>query len=194
MTREFAFPGTRPRWAPDRVVDIEHLALVLDVDPAARSVAGTATLRCRALASETRSVELDAVELTIERVAVGGAPAAFRHDGKKLRIELPGPIAAGAELVVTVTYRGAPRRGLYFIAPDDAYPGKPVQVWSQGQDEDSRYWFPCFDAPHEKATSELTVTVPAHLFAVSNGTLISTAPRATAAPCTGGSTSRTAAT
>ena len=27
MTREFAFPGTRARWAPDRVVDIQHLAL-----------------------------------------------------------------------------------------------------------------------------------------------------------------------
>ena len=45
MAREFAFPGTRPRWAPDRVVDIQHLALVLAIDPVARTVAGTATLR-----------------------------------------------------------------------------------------------------------------------------------------------------
>jgi aminopeptidase N len=173
MTREFAFPGTRARWAPDRVVDIQHLALTLDVDPAAKSVAGTVTLRCRVLAADTRWVELDAVELTIEQVTVGDAAAGFRHDGKKLRIELPDPAAAGAEIVIAVGYRGAPRRGLYFIAPDEAYPHKPVQVWSQGQDEDSRYWFPCFDAPHEKATSELAVTVPAHLFAVSNGTLVS---------------------
>ncbi|HEX3762005.1 MAG TPA: M1 family metallopeptidase, partial [Kofleriaceae bacterium] len=173
MTREFAFPGTRARWAPDRVVDIQHLALVLDVDPAARTVAGSVTLSCRALAAETHSVELDAVELTIERALVGGVVAAFHHDGKKLRIDLPAPVAAGAELTIAVAYRGTPRRGLYFIAPDDAYPGKPVQVWSQGQDEDSRYWFPCFDAPHEKATSELTVTVPADLFAVSNGALVS---------------------
>jgi aminopeptidase N len=173
MTREFAFPGTRARWAPDRVVDIQHLALVLDVDPAGRRVAGTVTLRCRVIAADTRWVELDAVELTIERVTVGGEDAGFRHDGKKLRIEVPEPAAAGSELVVAVAYRGAPRRGLYFIAPDEAYPDKPVQVWSQGQDEDSRYWFPCFDAPHEKATSELTVTVPAQLFAVSNGTLVS---------------------
>src|SRR5215470_18057967 len=98
MPREFAFPGTRARWAPDRVVDIQHLALALDVDPTAKSVAGTVTLRCRALAAETHSVELDAVELTIERVTVGGAAAAFRHDGRKLRIELPAPAAAGAEL------------------------------------------------------------------------------------------------
>src|SRR5882672_10088838 len=89
MTREFAFPGTRARWAPDRVVDIQHLALVLDVDPAARRVAGSVTLRCRVIAGDARAVELDAVELTIDRVAVGGAPAEFRHDGKKLRVELP---------------------------------------------------------------------------------------------------------
>ena len=173
MTREFAFPGTRARWAPDRVVDIQHLALALDVDPATRSVTGTATLRCRVIAGDASVVELDAVELTIDRVTVGDAAARFRHDGRKLRVELPEPAAAGAELVIAVGYRGAPRRGLYFIAPDEAYPDKPVQVWSQGQDEDSRYWFPCFDAPHEKATSELTVTVPAQLFAVSNGTLVS---------------------
>jgi aminopeptidase N len=173
MTREFAFPGTRARWAPDRVVDIQHLALVLDVDPGNRRVAGTATLRVAVIAAAIRVVELDAVELTIDRVTVDGAPAGFRHDGKKLRVELAHPPEIAAELVIAITYRGAPRRGLYFIAPDDGYPDKPVQVWSQGQDEDSRYWFPCFDAPNAKATSEITVTVPAHLFAVSNGTLVS---------------------
>ena len=73
MNREFAFPGTRPRWAPDRVVDIQHLALELTVDPAKRGIAGTATLRVAVIAPDTRSVELDAVELTIERVTVGGA-------------------------------------------------------------------------------------------------------------------------
>jgi aminopeptidase N len=173
MNREFAFPGTRARWAPDRVVNIRHLALDLTVDPDKRSVVGTATLRASVIAADTRAVELDAVELTIDHVTVGGAPAGFRHDGKRLRVELPRAAPTGTELVIAVAYRGAPRRGLYFIAPDDAYPHKPVQVWSQGQDEDSRYWFPCFDAPNEKATSELTVTVPAKLFAVSNGTLVS---------------------
>jgi len=173
MTREFAFPGTRARWAPDRVVAIQHLALELDIDPANRRVAGTASLRIKAIAADTRVVELDAVELAIERVAVDGADVTFRHDGKKLRVELPAPAAIGSELVIAVTYQGAPRRGLYFIGPDDAYPNKPVQVWSQGQDEDSRYWFPCFDTPNAKATSEITVTVPPELFAISNGTLVS---------------------
>src|ERR1041385_8657960 len=111
MNREFAFPGTRARWAPDRVVDIQHLALTLDVDPAGRSVAGTAVLTCRVIAADTRWVELDAADLTIERGAVGVHPIDFRHDGKKLRVELPPPAAADSELVMEVGYRGAPRRG-----------------------------------------------------------------------------------
>ncbi|MGN6108650.1 MAG: M1 family metallopeptidase, partial [Kofleriaceae bacterium] len=175
MNREFAFPDTRAKYAPDRIVDLQHVALVLDVDPRQRTVEGTATLRGSVVAPGTRAIELDAVELHIERVALGprGAPVAFRHDGKKLRIELPEPLDAGAELVLDIHYRGAPRRGLYFISPDEGYPSKPVQVWTQGQDEDSRYWFPCLDTPNQKATSEVTVTVPAHLFALSNGVLVS---------------------
>ncbi len=172
-SREFAFPNTRKRFAADRVVDIEHLALVIDVDPALRTVAGTATLRARGLAAGARAIELDAVDLAIDKVILDGAPAPFRHDGKKLRVELASALAVGSQLDLAITYRGAPRRGLYFIAPDDGYPTKPVQVWSQGQDEDSRHWFPCFDSPHEKATTEVTVTVPAPLFALSNGTLVS---------------------
>ncbi|HUJ62769.1 MAG TPA: M1 family metallopeptidase [Kofleriaceae bacterium] len=172
MSREFAFPGTRARYAPDRVVDIQHIALALDVDPERRTVAGTARLRGAVIAAGTRAVELDAVELEIGKVTVNGKPAPARHDGKKLRVELPAQLAAGAALELAIDYRGAPRRGLYFIAPDDGYPDKPSQVWTQGQDEDSRYWFPCFDAPHEKATSELEVTVPAALFALSNGVLV----------------------
>ncbi|HET9625160.1 MAG TPA: M1 family metallopeptidase, partial [Kofleriaceae bacterium] len=173
MNREFAFPGTRAKWAPDRVVDLQHLALVIEVDPARRSVAGTASLRVAVIAPGLTSVELDAVELTIDRVAVNNATVAFRHNGKKLRVELAEPAAAGTELAISIAYRGSPRRGLYFIAPDEAYPNKPVQVWSQGQDEDSRYWFPCFDTPNVKATTEVTVSVPANLFAISNGTLVS---------------------
>ena len=173
MAREFAFPGTRPRFAPDRVVDIQHIALVLEVDPKHHQVSGTATLRAMVLAPMTKVVELDAVELTIETVSAGGKPVTFRHDGKRLRVELASPLAAGAELTLAIAYKGAPRRGLYFVAPDEGYPQKPLQVWTQGQDEDSRYWFPCFDAPHEKATSEVTVTVPANMFALSNGALVS---------------------
>jgi aminopeptidase N len=173
MTREFALPGTRPRWAPDRTVDVEHIKLVLDLDPVARLVAGTASLTLSVIAPRTRHVVLDAVELTIESVRADGSDLGFKHDGRKLRVDLGADKAIGDRVTIDVGYQGSPRRGLWFIGPDAGYPDKPVQVWSQGQDEDSRYWFPCFDSPHEKATSEVEVTVPARFFALSNGELLS---------------------
>ena len=140
-------------------------------------------------------IELDAVELTIDKVTVGGKPATFRHDGKKLRVELPADRgrrrARGRD---RLPGRAAPRPVLH-RRPTTAIRDKPLQAWTQGQDEDSRYWFPCFDAPNEKATSEIKVTVPANLFALSNGVLRRRdKTRAASARCTGGSMFRTAAT
>ncbi len=173
MSREFAFPETRPYYAADRVVDIEHIKIAVDIDVANKVVRGVVTLRITALAEVVNQLELDAVELTISAVRMADKAVEFSHDGKKLRIDLASRLKAGSTTTVEISYAGAPRRGLYFIAPDADYPDKPLQVWSQGQDIDSRYWFPCFDAPHEKATSEVVVTVPAHMFALSNGTLLS---------------------
>jgi aminopeptidase N len=170
--REFSLPGTKAKYAPDRVVDVEHVKLELDVDPAIRRIAGTATLTASVIAPATRHVTLDAVELEIERVTCDGKPVAHRHDGKLLRVDLGSPRAAGDKLALAIRYAGSPRRGIYFIAPDPGYPDKPTQVWTQGQDEDSRFWFPCFDAPHEKATTEIVARIPAAMYALSNGALI----------------------
>jgi aminopeptidase N len=173
MSREFALPGTRPRWAPDRVVDVEHIRLAIDVDPTARRINGLVALTASVIAPGTRFVELDAVELDVRGVTAAGAPLLFTHDGRRLRVDLGAPRPTGDRITLEIAYAGSPRRGLYFIAPDPGYPDKPVQVWSQGQDEDSRYWFPCFDAPNEKATSEVLATVPKGFFALSNGELVS---------------------
>lgn len=173
MSRDFAFPSTRPRYAPDRVVDIEHVALRIELDVASRALRGEARLTFRGLAAGARWIELDAVELEIEAVELGGRGLEYQHDGRRLRVQLPAPLVAGARHDLDVLYHGTPRRGLYFVGPDAGYPDKALQVWSQGQDEDARYWFPCFDAPHEKATSEVEVTVPAELMAISNGVLVS---------------------
>ncbi len=173
MSRDFAFPSARPRFAPDRVVDIEHLALRLALDLPSRSLRGEARLVFRALVAGLEWITLDAVELEILAVELAGHALPYLHDGRRLRVQLPAPATQGDRFSIDVRYRACPRRGLYFVAPDAGYPHKPVQVWSQGQDEDSRYWFPCFDSPHEKATSELEVTVPAAMTAVSNGVLVS---------------------
>jgi aminopeptidase N len=46
-------------------------------------------------------------------------------------------------------------------------------MWSQGQDIDSRWWFPCLDYPIQKASVELRATVEEPYFCLGNGSLIS---------------------
>jgi hypothetical protein len=93
---------------------------------------------------------------------------------------MPRVLTAGDEIEVAIDYSARPRRGLYFVGPDDGYPNKPVQAWTQGEDEDSRYWFPCYDYPNNRATSEVVATVPENFTAVSNGALLETTSNRTA--------------
>jgi aminopeptidase N len=171
MKREFALPGSRPRYSPDRVCAVRHIKLDVALDVEARRIAGTCTLTLSPLVSGPTWLRLDAVELDIERVTRAGARLEHQHDGKVLRVPL-GEVREGDAFDLEIAYSGQPRRGIYFVGPDQGYPDKPVQVWTQGQDEDSRFWFPCFDSPSEKATSEIIATVPAGFTAVSNGLLV----------------------
>ena len=91
---------------------------------------------------------------------------------------MPRALGAGEEIEIAIDYAGQPRRGLYFVGPDDAYPNKPRQAWTQGEDEDSRYWFPCYDYPNNRTTSEVIATVPEKFTAVSNGALVGTSSNA----------------
>ncbi|ACY17892.1 M1 family aminopeptidase [Haliangium ochraceum] len=187
MKRAFPFPGTRSHYAPDSICRIEHVRIDIDVEVEQRRIHGRTSLTLspigglseRAAAGGASTwVPIDAVEFDIEAVSCGGQALPYRYDGQVLRVDLAPALAAAPDeagrkrsrLVVDIDYGTRPRRGLYFVGPDEGYPDKPSQVWSQGQDQDSRYWFPCFDTPHAKATSELIARVPAHFSAVSNGT------------------------
>jgi aminopeptidase N len=171
-TPAHALPGDHAQWPRDRVVDVRHTLFELALDVSGQSVGGTVTHTVIPLNDGLKQVTFDAVEMQIERVALNGASAKHRYDGVRLSVDLGGPKNRGDRLNIAITYRATPRLGLYFIAPDEAYPDKPTQVWSQGQDEDSRYWFPCYDYPNEKQTSEMIATVPGTWFALSNGYLV----------------------
>ncbi|MGK2964503.1 MAG: M1 family aminopeptidase [Tepidiformaceae bacterium] len=167
-----ALPGDRQVWPRDRVVDVRHTRLELKLDLPARGISGTATHTVAPLNDGLGHVEFDACEMTIESVKVAGSAASYDYDGARIRIDIGGARKRGVEFRIAIAYRATPRLGLYFTGPDEGYPDKPVQVWSQGQDEDSRYWFPCFDYTGEKQSSEVIVAVPGHWYALSNGRLL----------------------
>nr|MDQ3373438.1 M1 family metallopeptidase [Acidobacteriota bacterium] len=48
------------------------------------------------------------------------------------------------------------------------------QIWTQGEPEESRHWFPSYDFPDDKATSEQFITVEKDETAIANGELLET--------------------
>ena len=170
--RPFQPAHVEPNWPRDRSAEIKHIKIELALDFERRRIAGTATHRIAAIADGLAALEFDAAELAISAVRAGGEPIAFESADNKLRVTFARALAAGGEIEVAIDYSATPRRGLYFVGPDDGYPDKPVQAWTQGEDEDSRYWFPCYDYPNNRTTSEVIATVPEKFTAVSNGALV----------------------
>ncbi|WP_349306858.1 M1 family metallopeptidase [Lyngbya confervoides] len=171
----FELPGAKPNYVPDRPGQVEHIFLDLALDIPQQHCAGTCHLRLNPIRDGIASVTLDAVNLNIQAVKVDKHPQDYDYDGHHLTIPLSQPTQAGKALTFSIDYSlDHPQRGLYFIAPSSDYPEKPTQVWTQGEDEDSRYWFPCFDYPGQLATSEVRVKVPQGYRAISNGELLET--------------------
>ncbi len=172
--RPFAVTGASPHYAPDRPVKLDHIALDLSVDPKKKKLEGTITHRAKVVASHLKWIKLDQVDLDILDVKIGMEKAKFFVEGNFLHIELNRTFEPGSTIEFSVKYQlKNPRRGIYFVGPDSDYPSKLYQAWTQGQDEDSRFWFPTFDYPNQKATTEVSVRVPKGFTAISNGALIS---------------------
>jgi aminopeptidase N len=170
--RPFPLAGSQMHYARSKDFHTEHMKLELSFDFEKRRILGQVSITLSAMIDGLRRVELDGVELLVKGVAIEGKELEFDYSGRTIGIELGRELNAGEKVMFTVKYEASPRKGLYFIQPDEAYPSKPVQIWTQGEDEDSRYWYPCYDYPNDRSTSELIVTVPAKFTAVSNGKLL----------------------
>jgi aminopeptidase N len=168
--RPFALPGARLQYGPDKLVDVLHIDLHLRPDLNAKRLDAVCTTTVRAIEDGVVRLVLNAVDLQVTEVRRAGAapqPLAFRSTAEHLEVTLDPPLAAGDELAFAVTYSAEnPRRGMYFIERE------PKHVWTQCQDTDARFVFPCFDYPSSKQTTSATIVVPNGLFALSNGALV----------------------
>jgi len=171
--KSFEMPGAKPHYNPDRPGQVEHICLNLKLDIPNQFVQGTCEISLTPIRNGISELTLDAVNLQISAVTIQEVAQRFEYDGEFLKIHLVNPTVTGQSIKIAIAYSVTqPQRGIYFIQPTEFYPNKPTQVWTQGEDEDSRFWFPCFDYPGQLATSEIIVTVPESLMAISNGKLL----------------------
>jgi len=163
----------KPSYARNRDFDLQHLKLELAFDLPQQKLIGTATLRMAPLAGDLREIALDSGALAIDGITSAGVPRSFapaRTNCTSRSTASRRRIAAGRGGEVS---RAAQAR-LFFIFPDQHHPNRPQQIWANGDTAggNNRYWFPGYDFPNDKSTSEMLVTVPAGWEALSNGKLV----------------------
>ena len=194
-TASRAQPGvpTTYRAAASQANLLRHTKLDLRFDYAKRYAYGKAWLTLQPHGYATDSLVLDAKGMNINELSIvrGTArqPLTYAYDKQQLRIALGRTVAPGEPYTIYLAYTAKPdelhaessdaigeAKGLYFINPDSAVRGKPVQIWTQGETEANSAWFPTIDKPNQKTTSEISLTVPSKYLTLSNGQLVSQVP------------------
>ena len=166
-------PTPGRKYAPDRQVDMLHVKLDVTPNFENNTVAGTATLTVAPISKPLTELRLDAVRLSIDEVT-GTAPVAdFVVSDDALTIQFSEPIPVGQESSVTVRYSAQPSKGLYFRTAKMGYPEEDTHVWTQGETHEARHWFPCFDYPNERSSTEVICHVPKEMTVLSNGRKVS---------------------
>jgi aminopeptidase N len=162
------------QWPRSHDYHVDHYRIEIGVDLSNRSISGTTTVTLEPFISGFKRIELDAGDMQIKSVKLdGGSPLQFKYEGnEKLFVTLDHGYSAGERITVAINYEAVPKQGLTFIPPDPSQPNRSYQVWSQGESQTNHYWFPCYDYPNDKATSETLITVDEKYRVISNGELV----------------------
>lgn len=177
------------RAAPARVNDLVHTKLDVRFDYAKRYLYGKAWITLKPHFYATDSLTLDAKGMDIKEVALSrsgkNTPLKYNYDGMILRIRLDKAYQSADSYTIYIDYTAKPdelktkgssaindAKGLYFINPDGKDPGKPIQIWTQGETEASSAWFPTIDKNNQKTTEEISMTVDKKYVTLSNGKLV----------------------
>ncbi|OIK26978.1 metallopeptidase [Streptomyces malaysiense] len=157
--------------------DVDHYDLTLDYTPATRRLVATAVIRARAT-KDLSAFDLDLAGLHVDSVGVDGRDARYNRAGQELTVRPHDDLRKGRVFRTTVRYSGVPGT---LTDPDGSAEGwLPTADGALGLGEPvgSMAWFPGNDHPSDKATYDITVTVPQGLQAVSNGELADRSTRA----------------
>src|SRR5262245_31264538 len=157
--------------------DVSHYGLDLSYEPGTNQLSGTATITATATQDLSR-FDLDLRGFTISQLDVAGSAATYTRDGQELVITPAAGITSGTEFTVVVGYAGTPT---VVTDPDFSIEGwVPTSdgAFVVGEPQGSPAWYPANDNPRDKATYDISVSVPAGLTVMSNGVLVSSATAA----------------
>jgi aminopeptidase N len=165
-----------------RTFDAQHYLIRTRFDRSNKTIFGDTTVSLRPLKNGFRTVELDAADLNFGSVTLesNGAALAFKTEADKIFIALGRDFSPRELIKIRLKYSAKPKKGVYFVSAerDGGTLLHDAQIWTQGETEESRHWFPSYDFPDDKATTEQFLTVEADETAISNGELLETVKNA----------------
>ena len=172
--------------AKKKTHDLIHTKLKVDFNFEQKQLNGEAWITAKPHFYATDLLTLDAKSMLIHEVSLNGKKIEYDYDDYKIILKLPKKYGKEEAFTVYIKYTARPEKvkekgsaaitsakGLYFINADGADKNKPTQIWTQGETEGSSCWFPTIDAPNQKTTQEIYITVPNKYVTLSNGALIS---------------------
>jgi len=168
----------------EKINDLVHTKLKVDFNFEESKMNGEAWVTLTPHFYATDKVVLDAKAFKIHEIKINNKIAPYNYSDNQITIELGKTYKKGDEYTIYIKYIANPEevkqkgskaitdaKGLYFIDPKEEDPDKPTEIWTQGETEASSCWFPTIDAPNQKSTEEIYMTVPSKFVTLSNGTL-----------------------
>lgn len=183
--------GARHYYEPHRYCRQIHLTLAGRLSFEENRFEAYAYLVVKAHSEGARQVAFDAREMQMHEVSVSPvssfdvtnpypieglefAGAEFEYDHSVLTIRFSEPMRQGQLAVVRIHYSVVnPNAGLYFVHKKKTTDAAYDCIWTQGQDTDSPYWFPCQDDPRMKMTVLQRISFPAAWKGLGNGHCVS---------------------
>lgn len=114
------------------------------------------------------SLDLNFIALTLDSAKYNGAACTVHRRSGKIWVPTPS-LGQGQTFAIDIYYHGIPSDGMFFVSTRNG----DDHTYTSCEPSDTRYWFPCFDEPWDKADSvELFCTVGTGRTVVSNGVLV----------------------
>ncbi len=165
----------RPDLNRTRTFDVQHYIIKTSFDRKQKIVYGDTTIRFKPLREKFKTIELDSVGLkfTAVKLEPENKDLVSRVTDAKVFITLDREYSPNDLITIRLTHTAKPKKGVYFVdeTKKDGRVTRAAQVWTQGESAETRHWFPSYDFPDDKATTEQFLTVEKGETAIANGEL-----------------------
>jgi len=154
----------------DRVIDILHYNLTIDLFPAEKILKGKAVITGLLSDNNLKQIKLDFHDnMLIKSLLLNNNEVKFYHNKSSLIINTFDQIID--TFVIEINYEGTPKRLGFASFVFGEINGRSL-VYTLNEPNYASTWFPCNDIPDDKALLDIKITSDSQNVSVSNGILI----------------------